>query len=134
VRAAADQGSDCRGCIPCAVVREIADPFTGQRWLLLRGGLHPGGPDALVAEGSVPPSGWVEGAVARTHPVIRAGDRLTVEQSSANFDLRLEGIALAPAAKGAPLRVRLVVSGKIVAAVALGPGRVVKSSDKEFWP
>jgi len=100
----------------------------------MRDPARPGGPGALVAEGSIPGNAWLKGAVAQSHPVIRAGDRLMVEESSAVFDLRLEGIALSPAALGAPLRVRLVVSGKVVRAVALGPGHATKVPDQEFWP
>jgi flagella basal body P-ring formation protein FlgA len=56
------------------------------------------------------------------HPVIRSGDRLVVEESSAVVEARLEAVALGPAAEGAEFRVRLAIGGKVVLAVALGPG------------
>ncbi len=117
-----------------SVVREIDDPSTGRQWLLMRDPTHPGGPGVLVSRAAVPDGPRLEAEIVRLHPVIRAGDRLTVEQSSAKFDLRLEGIALSPAAPGAALRVRLAMTGKVVEAVALGPGRSVRAPDKEFWP
>ena len=123
----------CQGT-GCAVLREIDDPSTGQHWLLMRDPLHPGGPGVLVSSESVPDSGRLEAAIVRLHPVIHAGDRLTVEQSNAKVDLRIEGIALSPAAPGAPLRVRLSLTGKIVDALALGPGLVERVPDKGLWP
>jgi flagella basal body P-ring formation protein FlgA len=99
----------------------------------MRDSAHPGGPGVLVAEEFIQGNSRLEQSADRSHAVIRSGDRLTVEASSPVLDLRLEGIALSPAALGAQLRVRLVVSGKIVWAVALGPGRVAKESDTEIW-
>jgi hypothetical protein len=121
-------------CADCTVVREIDDPHSGRQWLLLRDTAHPSGPGLLVSKDSVQSSDKLEGAIVRLHPVIRAGDRLTVEQSNAKFDLRLEGVALSPAAPGVVFRVRLVLGGKVVEAVALAPGRAAGVPDKEFWP
>jgi flagella basal body P-ring formation protein FlgA len=100
----------------------------------MRDRAHPAGPGVLIAKESVAESGRLEGEIARQHPVIHAGDRLTVEQWSEKIDFWLEGVALAPAASGASLRVRLVITGKVIPAVALGPGRVRRVQDKEFWP
>jgi hypothetical protein len=121
-------------CAACAVVREIDDPHTGQQWLLMRNPANPGGPGILVFRKSIPEDSRLEGAIVRLHPVIHAGDKITVEQSNAKFDLWMEGVALSPAALGVPLRVRLVLSGKVVEALALGPGRAVRIPEKEFWP
>jgi hypothetical protein len=120
-------------CADCAIVREIDDPTTGQHWILMRDPRHPGGPGVLVAEESIADHGRVEGAIVQLRPVIRAGDRLIVEQSSAKVNSRLEGVALSPAALGASLRVRLGVTGKAVQAVALGPGRAVLIPEKGLW-
>jgi S1-C subfamily serine protease len=117
-----------------SIVREINDPSNGRQWLLTRDPAHPGGPGVLIARESVSESARSDEAIVRLHPVIRGGDRVTVEQSSEKVDLLMEGIALAPAALGASLRVRLAMTGKLVPAVALGPGRVVRVRDKEFWP
>jgi len=128
------QRGQTTACTSCTIVREIDDPHSGQHWILMRDPAHLGGPGVLMAEESVPNSGWLAGGIARLHPVIRAGDRLTVEESSAKAYLRLEGIALSPAAPGAQLHVRLALSGKVVEALAVGPGRAVRIPEREFWP
>jgi hypothetical protein len=56
-------------------------------------------------------------------PVIRAGDRLIVEEHTALVDAVLEARALTPAAPGSAFDARLTVGGRVVRAVALGPGR-----------
>jgi hypothetical protein len=116
------------------VVREIDDRHTGQHWILMRDPTHPGGPGVLVVEESISHDRSLAGAINQVHPVIRAGDRVTVEESSAKFDLKLGGIALYPAAQGAPLKVRLDITGKVVPAAALGPGRTLLIPEKEFRP
>jgi hypothetical protein len=112
------------------VVREIDDPHTGDRWLLVRNDLVPGGPGRLVlvaahrnlAGGAiVQPAG--EAREAEVLPVIRAGDRLIVEEHTARVDVVLEARALAPAAAGSAFDVRLTIGGNRVRAIALGPGR-----------
>jgi hypothetical protein len=125
----------------CALVREIDDPHTGQHWFLMHNPAHPGGPGVLVpqqffAAGAVPDKDGVrlEQAIAQQRPVIRAGDSVTVEQSDANADIRLEGIALSPVGVGSQFRVRLKISGKVVETEALGPGRAVLIAGKGFWP
>lgn len=110
------------------VVREIDDPHTGDRWLLTRNDRYPGGPGRLVLvaarrnmQGGAP-GGAADGA-ALLVPVIRSGDRLIVEEHTARVDAVLEARALAPAAAGAALDVRLTMGGHVVRAVALAPGR-----------
>jgi hypothetical protein len=124
----------CPACAGCELVREIDDPHTGQHWLLMRDSTHPGGPGALLLEESLPNRSGIEAAKIEVHPVIHAGDRVTIEQSNARFNLRLGGIALSPAAAGAPLKVRLEISGRAVQATALGAGRALLVPDKEFQP
>ena len=112
------------------VVREIDDPHTGDRWLLVRNDQVPGGPGRLVLVAAHRrPSG---GAIwrpagptgdAQILPVIRAGDRLIVEENTARVDAVLEARALNPAASGSALDVRLTIGGNVVRAIALGPGR-----------
>jgi hypothetical protein len=110
---------------PGDVIREIDDPYTGQRWLLERNKEHPGGPGRLAPAGGYrkAPGGASALEQARLHPVIRAGDRLVVEEHTARVDAALEARALASAAAGAVFDARLSIGGKVVRVVALGPGR-----------
>ncbi len=55
--------------------------------------------------------------------VIRAGDRLIVEEHTARVDAVLEARALTPAALGDAFDVRLTIGGNRVRAIAMGPGR-----------
>jgi len=129
-----------------AVVREIDDPHTGDRWLLVRDPNHPGAPGRMVlVAGAVRPAGrkapgagsaiaaWLTRRIPPI-PVIRAGDRLVVEQSTPVIEARLEAVALGPAAVGAPLNVRLAIGGNVVPAIALGPGRAAFSPEAGARP
>ena len=121
------------------VVRAIDDPYTGNHWLLERDPNHPGGPGRLVllprttsADGhndeskdGKAPGVTLAAALAALTPVIRSGDRLVVEETTAVVEARLEAVALGPAVQGADFEVRLQIGGKVVRAVALGPGRAV---------
>jgi hypothetical protein len=126
-------------------MREIVDPHNGMHWLLLRQNTLPGGPGRLVLvaghrEGSVAlPGAQRVGSLLGTQsslspgtqmdlnmralPVIRSGDRLTVEEHTAHVDAVLEGRAMGAAAVGAVLEARLTIGGGVVRVVALGPGR-----------
>ena len=116
-------------------IREIDDPHTGGRWLLLRDAGHPGGPGRLVLVGGLRNAAWEKeragapSGATPAHdrlppgPVIRAGDLLVVEETTAVVEARLEAVALAPAAIGSQLEVRLRIGGRVVKAVALAPGR-----------
>jgi hypothetical protein len=112
------------------VVREIDDPHTGDRWLLVRNNQYPGGPGRLVLIAAHRSASG--GAILRTAgpasdaqilPVIRAGDRLIVEEHTARVDAVLEARALNPAALGEAFDVRLTIGGNRVRAIAMGPGR-----------
>jgi hypothetical protein len=109
------------------IIREIDDPHTGGRWLLMPDPVHPAGPGRLVLAGEVHLAIPRPGALAVEQPrrVIRAGDRLIVEENSAVVEARLEAVALGPAVIGSTLDVRLEIGGKVVRAVALAPGRAV---------
>ena len=136
-----------RALDPGAIVREIDDPSSHARWVLVRGSGQRGGPGqmlqvvpqsgsaALSVSGSVPR--FVIGSVPTPGsyiPVIRAGDALALEEHTGVADIRLEGIALGPARLGAVLRAKLKVGGRIVRAVATGPGRATLAPDSEAWP
>ena len=107
------------------IVREIDDPHTGARWLLMRNPIYPAGPGRLVLVGGMHIAALRPGApeVEPPHPVIHAGDRLIVEENTAVVESRLEAVALGPAVVGSPLDARLKIGGKIVRAMALAPGR-----------
>lgn len=123
------------------VVREIDDPSTGDRWLLLRQGAVPGGPGRLVLAAGQrnAAAGMFERSARRTTksrllPVIRAGDRLIVEEHTAVADAVLEAQALGPAALGSTLDVRLTIGGRVVRAVALASGRAVLQPETGVRP
>jgi hypothetical protein len=112
------------------LVKEIDDPNSGTRWLLVRDKANPGGPGRLerAPQGRDPetlerqvqgPSGVGNGPVS----MIRAGDKLVVEEHSAAADAYLEGVALGPAGTGSALNVRLSIGGRVVRAVAVAHGR-----------
>ena len=113
-------------------VREILDPHTGDRWMLVRDPVHPGGPGRLVLATDL--TAIRRNAVAARmpalgssspfeQPAIRAGDRVIVEEHTAIVDAQLEGTALSPATGGASLAVRLTIGGRVVQVQAVGPGR-----------
>ena len=126
------------------IVREIRDPNLGDRWLLMRNSEVPGGPGRLVL---VAAHRGALGAAAvrvaherdgreetRLLSVIRAGDRLRVEEHTAHVDAGLEARALGPAAAGSALDARLTIGGRVVRAVALGPGRAALQPETEARP
>jgi hypothetical protein len=126
------------------VLKVIDDPHTGARWLLVRDGDHPAGPARLllVADASLAPrdrgeasmnSGATQFEPVSSHPVIRTGDRLVVEENSAVADTRIEAVALGPAGVGSGLDVRLKISGKVLRAKALGSGRAEFLTGFEVW-
>jgi len=129
------------GQAPEKILREIDDPHTGDRWLLVRNGECPGGPGRLMrvtarryksGGAALRVAGQPEDAVFQ--PVIRAGDRLIVEEHSARVDAVLEARALNPAAAGTALDVRLAIGGKVVRVVALGPGRAALQAEAGVRP
>ncbi len=110
---------------PAITLREIDDPHSGARWLLLPGPNYPGGPGRLVLAAGGDGTGSAAVTIpAPARPVIRAGDLLVVEENSALVEARLEARALGTAARGSTLQARLKIGGKVVSVVALGPGRV----------
>jgi len=117
------------------VVRAIEDAATGSRWVLVRDGRYPGGPGHLILVGSLQSrdvrnesgpalvSGAAESYPTLPLPVIRAGDRLIVEENTPVVEARLQALALGAAAAGSAFPARLEIGGKVVRVVALGPGR-----------
>jgi len=111
------------------IIREIDDPHTGDRWLLVRNGRFPGGPGRLVLAADHRNATGASGSVAgqpdeaQLIPVIHTGDRLIVEEHTAIVDAVLEARALNSATAGAQLNVRLTIGGNVLRVMALGPGR-----------
>lgn len=119
---------------PDRAVREIDDPGSGARWLLLRNPSCPSGPGRLVRMGTAEAlmqSGSGEKApVSRAEaPLIRAGDALVVEEHTPLVDARLVAVALGPAELGAEFRARLQLGGKVVRVVALAPGKAALAAE-----
>jgi hypothetical protein len=67
-------------------------------------------------------------------PVLRAGDRLIVEEDTPVVAAHLEATALGLATVGGELDVRLKIGGKVVRAVALGPGRAALKTPRGARP
>jgi hypothetical protein len=144
------------------VIREIVDPSTGDRWLLVRDWSSPGGPGRLLllagapralapspapAEKNLPaskdhepaahtstaPAPIVQAPIAHA-PIIHPNDPLVVEEDSPLVEARLAATALAPAAPGAWFAARLEIGGKIVRVRALAPGRAALTPEMGAQP
>jgi hypothetical protein len=121
-------------------VREIVDPHTGKRWGLMRDAGHPGGPGRMVlvedsfATGGIGASPAQPAALTIPGPMIRAGDRLIVEEHTSLVEAYLEAVALGPAAAGSVFNVRLKLGGKVLRAVAIGPGRAACQAETGDQP
>jgi len=113
------------------ILREIDDPHNGDCWLLERDPAHPGGPGRLVlaSAGQRVLPGRLQPAAAldQALPVIRSGDRVVVEEHSAQADARLEAVAMGPAMAGASFSVRLTIGGQVMRVVALAAGHAAVS-------
>jgi hypothetical protein len=114
--------------------REIDDPATGDRWILMRDAAHPEGPGrmALISPqrtesrfGSARGAGTANVTFSTPVLVIHGGDKVTVEEHTPVVDARLEAVALGAAAQGNPFRVRLTIGGEVILAVATAPGHAV---------
>ena len=106
--------NDCSAGRSGGAAREFVDASNGIRWLLVKDSVHPGGPGRLTADDSAP---------GQRQIVIHAGDAVLVEEHSEHVDLRLQAVALYPAAAGEMFPVRLRVIGKVIQVRASAPGR-----------
>ncbi len=110
-----------------SLVREIDDSSVGLRWLLLRNTDVPGAPGRLMPVRAARTRSRAEqfapnASVARRALVIRAGDPLIVEEDSSVVRLRLEAVAMTPAAAGELFKARLRTGVAGVSVIAVGPG------------
>ncbi len=115
------------------VIRKIEDPSTGDLWMLLRDHSRSGGPGRMVlARSGHDP---VQQPVSdNERPIIQSGDAVAVEEHTPVVDVRLEAIALGPAAKGTRFRARLKIGGRVVQVVAVLPGRAVFAPESKVEP
>jgi hypothetical protein len=106
------------------VVSRRTDPATGARWALVRDAGHPATLARWVLTGTarIGQAGTSPAAKAEK-PVIRAGDRIVVEEQTAVVDAWLEATALTSAGSGDPLQARLTIGGRVLGARAIAPGR-----------
>ena len=126
------------------VLRIAADTTSVFRcWILVKGTSVGGGPGKWLEEPfgacepaqsdnrSIVPSSDTKRAGAK--PIIRAGERLLVEQNSERVQARLQATALEPAALGAILRVRFRSGGSPVQVVAIAPGHASLINSVGAW-
>jgi hypothetical protein len=122
--------------LPGGLIRVIEDPSLGGRWMLCRNADHPGGPGRLLLvsnqsagkrnlPGNLPIANAPDGGLASVRPVIRAGDRVIVEEISAVAEARLAAVALESAAAGSAFKVRLEIGGKVLLVVAVRAGQAL---------
>jgi len=128
------------------MVRALFDPGTGNCWVLKREEGLPGGPGRWVRTGSMGDAcraadrgadaagaRQARGSTSKGPPLIRAGERMVVEEKTAVLEVRLEAVALEPGWPGAEIGVRLAIGGKRVRAMVLGPGRARLLPGKGLW-
>jgi hypothetical protein len=110
------------------LLRVIDDPSSGACWLLYEDTEHPGRPGrlvqvALTGAKTGPLSSRSKKSEVGSLVRIHAGDRLSVEEHTAVADSKLAAVALGQAREGEEFKVRLEIGGRVVNAVAEGPGR-----------
>lgn len=121
--------------VPVQILREIKDPHSGARWLIIRNAKNPAGPALIAAETESAQTGTPSfGGSRPPSVVIHAGDRVVVEEHTPAAESYLEAVALGTAAPGAALDVRLKIGGKVVRAVAIAPGRAALAPSREVRP
>lgn len=115
----------------------IDDAALNARWILVPNAQYPAGPSHWVLAGNVPPkdqavpadrqqAAKVTTAIKmpdKPKVLVHTGDIVTVLHETKSSRLELQAKALANAAEGGKLRVRLSTGG-VVEAVATAPGRV----------
>lgn len=104
----------------------LLDPGTGEAWELIPDPRHPGGPGLLIRTEHRPrPSTPISHPIPSGSPAsvsIRTGDSIVVEDHTEAADVRLNAVALAPAAVGETFFAKLMPSGIVVRAIAAAQG------------
>ncbi|MGA2250431.1 hypothetical protein [Terracidiphilus sp.] len=104
------------------IVSEITDPGTGARWVLMRDVEHPAAPAYwLLAEAGKQRAAGAGAKATERNLVIRAGDKIVVEEQTAVMSAWLEATALTSAGSGGELRARLAIGGRVMAVRAIAP-------------
>jgi hypothetical protein len=119
---------------PSLALREIDDPHSGARWLLVKDAAHPGGPGHLMQVGRDAHAGSGASRLPIASPIIHAGDRILVEEHTDVADAVLEAVALGPAVERGVLEARLKVGGRVVRVIALAPRRAGLAARTETRP
>ncbi len=119
-------------CTPPRIVRELRDPHTGARWLVIRNTKNPSGPGRMILSAGEDENPLGCGPKYSSEPIIHAGDRVAIEEHTADLDSSLDATAFDGAAIGSSFRARLKIGGKLVRAVAIAPGRAALAS--AVWP
>ena len=116
-----------------SAVREIDDPHAGIRWLLIKDAEHPGGPGRLVplGDGEFEKRTLARSAELVAAQVIRAGDRIAVEEHTDRVDAVLEAVALGSAVEQGWFEARLRIGGRVVRVVAIRAGHARLPSNAE---
>jgi hypothetical protein len=118
-------------------LREIDDIASGREWQLVRDANHVGGPGRWLqvqAGRHCADEGPATRIATSIDPAIRAGDRIVIDEETGSATVRIEAVALEPAALGKTLRVRLQFGGASVRAVAQAPGHATLLRSIEAWP
>ena len=123
-RAEPSSASNLSRSADAEAVATLRDPATGDEWRLLRGSR--GGPGRWIR--SLASSVFKRRSSAprpdfKEPLAVRAGERLVVSEETSRVAVRVEVVALEPAAVGAIFRVRAVLGDRVLLAVALGAGR-----------
>jgi hypothetical protein len=154
--------SDLSASAGSAGSREFFDPCLRSHWqlqtnpahpeqpgrlvLVNPNGAHPGQPARAPGELVSPTSHFVEGRINPAHaaspPIIRAGDRVIVNQQTRVLHAHLSAIALESATPGQRIRVRLaagtpsarVLDATIITVLATAPGQAQWPTDEGTRP
>lgn len=129
------QVAGCPGGAPVHIVREIKDPHSGTRWLIIGNAQNPAGPARIeLASGIDDRVVDAKSEKTASSLVIHVGDRVVLEEHTTVVESYFDAVALGPAVAGATLDLRLKIKGKVVRAVAIAPGKAVLDPFREERP